>query len=140
MKKSAPPSVVYLDQQRRIRRAATFIARGMSASALEPLAGELERGTWTRHLPEVGVDLSVCRGGGPSAVNMLSWARRRATNLVVVQIRDPREGVADAAVHVAAGERLLSDLDELGLSLAAAHLTMSLDMVVIEDRRRSSTQ
>jgi hypothetical protein len=37
------------------------------------------------------------------------------------------------------GERLLSDLDELGLSLAAAHLAMSLDMVMIEDRGRSST-
>jgi hypothetical protein len=40
---------------------------------------------------------------------------------------------------LSAGERLLSDLDELGLSLAAAHLAMSLDMVVIEDRGRSST-
>jgi hypothetical protein len=39
-----------------------------------------------------------------------------------------------------AGERLLCDLEELGLSLAAAHLAMSLDMVVIEDRGRSSTQ
>lgn len=41
---------------------------------------------------------------------------------------------------LAAGERLLSDLDELGLSLAAAHLTMALDMVVIEHRSRSSAQ
>jgi hypothetical protein len=40
---------------------------------------------------------------------------------------------------LSAGKRLLSDLDEQGLSLAAAHLSMSLDMVVIEDRGRSST-
>lgn len=40
---------------------------------------------------------------------------------------------------LSAGERLLCDIEELGFSIAAAHLTMSLDMVVIKDRGRSST-
>lgn len=39
----------------------------------------------------------------------------------------------------AAGARLMADMDELGLSLAAAYLSMSLEMLAIDERRRSDS-
>lgn len=100
MKKSDPAPVVDLNQHRRTRRAATFIAKTMSTAAMEPLADEFGCGTYTRNLPEVDLDLSVVLGSGPSAAKMLSWARGRAKNLVVLQLRDPLEAVAEARVHI----------------------------------------
>lgn len=47
MKMSDPLAVVDLNEDRRLRRAATFIAKAMSASALEPQADEIDRGTYT---------------------------------------------------------------------------------------------
>jgi hypothetical protein len=100
MKKSDPAPVVDLNQQRRLRRAATFIAKAMSTGAMEPPAGEIDRGTYTRYLPGVDLDLSVGRGAGPAVSKMLSWARRRAKNLLVLQLRDPSAAVVEARVHI----------------------------------------
>jgi hypothetical protein len=40
----------------------------------------------------------------------------------------------------AAGGRLPETLDELGLSLSEAHLSMAIDILRIEDRGRSTVQ
>jgi hypothetical protein len=65
--------------------------------------------------------------------------RRSPDEVAAAGAISPLERAGKVRDALAAGQRLLSDLDALGLSLAAAHLSMSLDMVVIEDRGRSST-
>lgn len=100
MKKFDLSRVVSLEQHRRTRRAAIFIAQTMSAAAMELVEDEIGRGTYTRHLPEIGFDLSVGRDKEPSAAKMLTWARSRAKNLVFVHLRDAQKPVAGATLHI----------------------------------------
>ncbi len=63
---------------------------------------------------------------------------RNAEGNVALGAAAPLERVEKVRQVFSAGERLLSDLDEPGLSLAATHWPISLDIVLIEDRGRSS--
>jgi len=100
MKQPTSPSVIRLDERRRVRRAAVFLAATMSTSTLEIVARTGSGFPYTRYLPELDLDLWVARSPSPAADEMLSWARSRGKSLMLLRLRDAAEEIADGTVHL----------------------------------------
>ena len=100
MNRSNSTPIANLAEQRRLRRAAAFLAQTMSASTMRRPAGNYCAGAYTRYLPKQDLDLSVSRSPGPSDREMLAWARSRGKSLVLLRLRDPMVGIAESSIDL----------------------------------------
>lgn len=102
MTKPEDPNIVSLDARRRLRLAFDFMSAtlGSPPTSAVPTPGWV--GAEVKHLAQVKLDLAVVRDEPkPRERQLLNWARRRQTSLMLVRMRDPVETIAEVGVDLA---------------------------------------
>ena len=97
----APANIISLEAHRRARRAVRFFAKLLGEDRLEdcPVLGAPV--SELRHLPGLQMDIGVTRAAAPAHLQCaLGFARRRATGLILVRLRDPAPGLAEASLSI----------------------------------------
>ena len=102
MNQTPPTSVVSLDQARRLRRLACFIAATMGAQTLNSLPGLGCALADLKHIPGPDIDVSTTRVPAPALRReLLGSVRCRRTNCILARLRDPIEGIAEVTFDIA---------------------------------------
>jgi hypothetical protein len=98
---SPPPNIVSLEAHRRAQRALQFFAGLLGEGHLEDVGALGAPVSDLKHMPRLGMDIGVTRAAAPAHMRAaLNFARRRQTGLILVRLRDPAPGFAEASLSV----------------------------------------